>query len=113
MDCPAIALDGLRGQQRARRLIHERHKLVRKSWHRAADANPPNIRTTSDAAHPAAFSYVALNHRSPASQFDDAQRRPVIVRKLRLFVIAATVAAFMNGRPEEPRRTERIVERNC
>src|ERR1700751_1063371 len=48
--------------KRRSRLFHDRNKLVGKPRHREADANAAYIRTTANPAHPAALSYIALNH---------------------------------------------------
>src|SRR5580692_1250700 len=85
-------------KQRSRRLIHERHELVREARHGAADADPADIRTPANSSHPAALSHVALHHRPPASEFHDARRRSVGISKLRLLVISASVASFVHGR---------------
>src|SRR6185312_4427134 len=37
----------------AGRLVHERHELVRETGHRAADADPADVRAATDAVHPA------------------------------------------------------------
>ena len=105
----AVGHDGLRRQQRARRLIHERHELVGKARHRAADADAADVRAAADARHPAALADVALHDRAPASQLDDAERRAVFVGELRLLVVAAAVAAFVHRLPEQPRRPQRLV----
>src|ERR1700733_11314434 len=74
VDGPTIGLHCCRGQQRARRLVHERHEFVGKAGHRAPDADATHIRTATDAGHPSAFPHVALHHRPPAPQLYDAQR---------------------------------------
>src|SRR5689334_14485314 len=51
------AVDGHRvGRQlAARRLVHERHELVREAGHRAADADAADVRAAADAVEPAAL----------------------------------------------------------
>src|ERR1700683_3550465 len=48
------AIDADRGGRKhcTGRLVHERHELVRKSRHGAADANSAHVWTTTDTAHP-------------------------------------------------------------
>src|SRR5215475_13254388 len=66
-------------ERRPRRLIHERHELIRESWHRAANANSSHIRAPADAIHPAAFRHIAIHHRTPATDFDKAFGRTIFV----------------------------------
>src|SRR5277367_3232497 len=92
-------------QQRTRRLIHKRHKLIGKSWHGTTDANPADIRAAADSIHPAALPNVALHHRPPASQLHDARWRAVFLRELRLLVISPAVASLVHRGAEKPRGT--------
>src|ERR1700690_3438835 len=71
----AIRTDAAGRDPRARRLIHERHELVRESGHGAAYANAPDVRTTPNPSHPSALGNVAIDHRTPASDFSNALRR--------------------------------------
>src|SRR5262245_7199320 len=66
-----------RRHARAGRLIHERHELVGKPGHGAADANAADIRTAADAVDPTATRHVAVDHRAPAAELDDALARTV------------------------------------
>src|SRR5271163_210112 len=91
-------------EQRTGRLIHEWHELVRKARHGASDANPADVWTTADSAHPAAFANVALHHRSPATEFHDARGRTIFFGELRLLVISAAIASFVHRRSEKPGR---------
>ena len=68
----AVSHHRARRQQRAGRLVHERHELVGKPGHGAADADAAHVRAAADSAHPAALAHVALHHRAPASQLHDA-----------------------------------------
>src|SRR5262245_22886496 len=72
----------------ARRLVHERHELVREAGHRTGDADAADVGTTADAVDPAALGHVAFDHRSPAAELDQAVRRPVLARELALLVVA-------------------------
>src|ERR1700748_3261793 len=56
------------GHGRARRLVHERHELVREAGHGAGDADAADVRAAADAVDPAALGHVALDHRTPAAQ---------------------------------------------
>ena len=53
-------------------LLQERHELVRKSRHGAADADAADVGATADAVHPAALRNVAVDHGTPAPELDDA-----------------------------------------
>src|SRR5262249_58878226 len=67
---------------------------------------------TADAGQPAAFGPVAVDHRPPAADLDQALRRAVLMGEIALFVIARSVTAFMHRLAEEPRRTQSFVERD-
>ena len=112
MDRPSVCLDGGRRKQRTGRLIHEGHEFVGKSGHRAADANSADVGAAANSAHPAALAHIALHHRTPASQFHDAERGAVFLGKLGLLVIASAIAAFVDRVAEQPGRPQRLVERN-
>src|SRR3984957_14825093 len=96
MDRSAVGHHRFRRKQRSRRLIHERHELIRKSRHRTADANTADIGAASDSRHPAPLAHIALDHRTPAPQFYDAGPSPVLLRKLCLLVVSASIAALMH-----------------
>src|SRR6476659_918512 len=68
------AVDGaaLGGELGPGGLVHERHELVREPRHRAADADPADVGTATDAVDPAALRDVALDHRAPAPELDNA-----------------------------------------
>src|SRR5215217_2052592 len=67
-DNGAVGLDRGSRERRAGRLIHERHELVRESWHGTADADAAYVRAASDAVHPAPIGYVAV---------DDGAQQPI------------------------------------
>src|SRR4051794_26513568 len=71
-------------ESRSRRCIHERHELIREARHGAADADPPDIRATSDSIHPTALGYVAVYHGSPAPDLYQALGRAVFVGEVGL-----------------------------
>ncbi len=112
MNGASVSLHCGRRQKRTRRLIHKRHELVRKAWHRTTDADAANVGTSANPAHPSTLSNIALNHWTPASQLHNAKRRPVLLRKLRLLVEAAAVTTFMHGIAKKPRWPQSLIERN-
>src|SRR5262245_20266838 len=61
-----------RGHLAARRLVHERHELVREARHRTRDADSADVRTSADAVHPSALRHVAAHDRSPAANLHEA-----------------------------------------
>src|SRR5882672_5159392 len=87
---------------RARRLVHERHELVGEAGHRAGDADAAHVGTAAHAVDPAALGHVALHNRAPTAELHQTLRRAVLVRELALFVVAGPVAAFVDGRLEQP-----------
>ena len=103
MNRPAIGLHRLGRQQRSRRLVHKRHEFIRKPGHRAANADPANVRTTAKTCHPSTFRHIAVHYRSPAAKFHNALWRTVFIGKLSLLVIAAAIATFVNGLAKQPR----------
>src|SRR4051794_20746891 len=78
-DGAAVGGDGLGGEFGAGRLVEEGrlHELVGEAGHRAADADAADVGTAADAVHPAALADVALHHRPPAAELDDALARTV------------------------------------
>src|SRR5215469_14132670 len=93
-DGGAVHLARRGGHPRAGRLVHERHELVGEAGHRARDADPADVRAAADAVDPAALGHVALDHRPPAAELDQAAGRAVLTGKLALLVIAGAVAAL-------------------
>src|SRR3954454_12154529 len=83
-------------------LVHERHELVGEARHRAGDANAADVRTAADAVHPAALGDVAVDHRAPAADFNQALRRTILVGEVGLLVVAGAVATLMDGLAEQP-----------
>src|SRR5215813_9823621 len=63
------AVHAARGRRhgRARRLVHERHELVREAGHRAGDADAADVRAAADSRYPATFGDVAVDDRPPAA----------------------------------------------
>src|SRR5579863_1138732 len=99
-DCAGRSAD--RGRNlTAWRFVHERHEFVRETWHRAADTNAADVRTTADSAHPAALGNVTLYDRSPAAQLHEAGRGIVLAGELTLLVIAGAIASFVHGVSEQ------------
>src|SRR5687767_4643695 len=64
--------DGRRRHLRAGRLVHERHELVGKAGHRAANAYATHVVAATDAVHPAALRHVAEHDRAPGPELHDA-----------------------------------------
>src|SRR6476660_6565431 len=95
-DDAAIEPGGGRRHPRSGRLVHERHELVREPRHRAADADPADVRAAADAVQPAALGHVALDDRAPAAELDDAFGRAVLVGEVALLVVAGAVAPLVH-----------------
>src|ERR1700757_4533655 len=86
-DPPAIHPRPCCGHLAARRLVHERHELVREAGHRAADADAADVRAAAHAVDPAPLGHVALDHGTPAAQLDQALRRAVLGGEVTFFVV--------------------------
>src|SRR4051794_39454791 len=86
-DRRAVDADGAGREPATGRLVHERHELVREAGHGAADADAAEVGAAADAVHPAAFGHVALDHRAPAAELDDALRRAVLGGEVGLLVV--------------------------
>src|SRR5205823_7420841 len=95
---------------RTRWLIHKRHEFVRKSRHRAANADAAHIGTASNTVHPASLGNVAVHYWSPAAQLYEALRRAVLRGEHGLLVVAATITAFVDGFAEEPGRSSLCIQ---
>src|SRR6478735_10189633 len=93
-------------------LVHERHELVREPGHGAADADAADVRAAADPVDPPALRDVALDHRSPAAELDDALGRAVLRSEVALFVVPGPVAALVDRRAEQPRRPQLVVQRD-
>src|SRR6476660_9814873 len=72
LDRLAVEADRVGGELASGGLVHERHELVREARHRAADADPADVRAAAHAVDPPALGHVALHHRPPAAELDDA-----------------------------------------
>src|SRR3954470_23041683 len=68
----AVDPDEVRGDPAAGRRVHERHELVGEAGHRAPDADAAHVRAAPDAGHPAPLGHVAVDHRPPAPDLDQA-----------------------------------------
>src|ERR1700678_1665177 len=88
------------------RFVHERHKLVGEAGHGAPDADAAHVGAAPDAVDPPALGHIALHHRAPAAQLDDALGRPVLLGEVALLVVAGAIAALVDGGPEQPLRAE-------
>jgi hypothetical protein len=78
-------------------LVHERHKFVWKTGHRATDTDPANVGAPPYTGHPTTLADITLYNRSPTSQFDDALNIPVLFGEFGLLVVAAPITPFMDG----------------
>src|SRR5581483_3207626 len=85
---------------------------VREARHGAPDADAADVRASAHAVDPAALGNVALHHRAPAAQLDQALRRAVLLGELALLVVAASVAALVHGGLEQPLRAQLVVQRD-
>src|SRR5213596_2873569 len=81
---------------RARRLIHERHELVREAGHRAGDADAAHVGAAAHAVDPAALGHVALDHGAPAAELDQALGRTVLGGEVAFLVVARPVTALVH-----------------
>src|SRR5207248_11226951 len=85
-------------------LVHERHELVREAGHGAGDADAADVRAAAHAVDPAALGHVALDHRAPAAELDQALGRTVLGGEVAFLVVAGPVAALVDGGLEQPLR---------
>src|SRR6476661_10899321 len=106
LDGPAVDRAAPSRELRARRLVHERHELVREARHRAPDADAAHVRAAADPVDPAALRHVAVDHRPPAAGRYQTLRRVVIECEVALLVIARPVAPLVHHLAEEPGGTK-------
>src|SRR5512146_962100 len=78
-------------------LVHERHELVREARHGAGDADAADVGAAADPVDPPALGHVALDHRSPAAQLDQALGGAVLLGEHAFLVVAGPVAALVHG----------------
>src|SRR6476646_6906708 len=81
---------------RSRRLVHERHELVREAGHRAGDADAADVGAAAHAVDPAALGHVAFDHGTPAAELDQALGRTVLGGEVAFLVVAGPVAALVH-----------------
>src|ERR1700691_2840693 len=86
-DDRAVHAAGGRRYRGARRLVHERHELVREAGHGAGDADAAHVRAAAHAVDPAPLGHVALDHGAPAAQLDQARGRAVLGGELAFLVV--------------------------
>src|SRR5689334_22094721 len=88
-DGPAVGGDGLGGEPGAGRLVQQRglHELVGEAGHGAADADAADVGAAADAADPAALADVAVDHRPPAAELDQALGPAVLAGEFGLLVV--------------------------
>src|SRR4029077_17794606 len=83
------------GDLRPGRLVHEGHELVREAGHGAGNADAAHVRAAAHAVDPAALGHVALDHRAPAAELDQALGRTVLGSELAFLVVAGPVTALV------------------
>src|ERR1700761_174413 len=108
----AVHAAGGRGDRGARGLVHEWHELVRETGHRAGDADAAHVGAAADAVDPAPLGDVALDHRTPAAQLDQAAGRAVLGGEVTFLVVPGPVAALVHGLLEQPLGPQRLVQRD-
>src|SRR5215216_1874546 len=101
---------GRRRHLAAGRLVHERHELVREPGHGAADADAAHVGAAADAVEPAPLGHVALDHRPPAADLDQALGGAVLGGEVALLVVAGPVAALVHGHAEQPGGPQGLVQ---
>src|SRR3984957_19283004 len=100
-DHGSVHAAGRRRDPRPWRFIHERHELVGEAWHRAGDADAAHVRAAADSVDPAPLRHIALDHRPPAAQLDQALGRAVLGGEVALLVVPGPVAALVHRRAEQ------------
>ena len=90
---------------------HEGHELVGKSRHGAANADSCQ-RSGSRRLHwiHLPFGDITLDHGAPAAKRDDALGRAILVGEVRLLIVPAAVATFVERGLKEPRGSELLIE---
>src|SRR5579875_554893 len=111
-DQPPVQAGDPRRELASRRLVHEGHELVREARHGATDADAADVGAAAEARHPASLGHVAVHHRPPATQLDQALGRAVLGGELALLVEAGPITPLVHGAPEEPGRSQLLVERD-
>src|SRR5499425_3925584 len=101
-----------RGHLAPRRLIHERHELVREPRHCAADAYPAHIGAAPNTADPAAFGHVAFHYGPPAADLHKTLRRAIFCGEVPFLVIAGSVTAFVHGLTKKPLGAQMLIQWN-
>src|SRR5262249_8082054 len=100
-DRPVGELHDRRGGAAPFVLVHERHVLVGEARHRARHADAAHVRAPADAVDPAAHPHVALDHRSLATELDQAAViGSVLGGELALLGKPRAVAALADRAPE-------------
>src|SRR6201995_5206309 len=79
---------------RSRWLVHEGHELVREAGHGAGDTDAAHVGAPAHAVDPAALGHVALDHRAPAAQLDQALGGAVLGGEVALLVVAGPAWLF-------------------
>src|SRR5580700_2617016 len=108
----AVHATGGRRHGRAWWLVHEGHELVGEARHGAGDADAADVRAAAHAVDPAPLGHVALDHRAPAAELDQALRRVVLGGEAAFLVVPGPVTALVDGGLEQPARPQRLVKRD-
>src|SRR5579884_3371648 len=72
LDGASVGPDGVGREARTGGRVHEGHELVGEVGHGAADADAAHVGAAADAGHPAPLGDVAVDHRPPAAELDQA-----------------------------------------
>src|SRR5262249_5087096 len=109
-DGGAVDAGGAAGHERARGSLVEGGELVGEPGHGAADAGAPGGHAAAQVVDRAALGYVALDHRAPAAEVDQALLVALLLGEGSLLVVARPHAVAMDRVLEEPGRAAQIVE---
>src|SRR5437764_1742877 len=98
------------GDQRTRGDLGDGAELVGEAGHGAADADAAHLHAAAVAVDHAPLGDVALHHRAPAAQLDQALLVAVLPGEHALFVVAGPGAVAVHRLAEQPGRAAALVE---
>src|SRR5947209_5051642 len=98
------------GDQRAGGDLGDGAELVGEAGHGAADADAAHLHAAAVAVDDAPLGDVALDHRAPAAQLDQALLVAVLPGEDALFVVAGPGAVAVHRLAEQPGRAAQLVE---
>jgi hypothetical protein len=110
LDRRAIGARGTAGHQGPRRSLVEGRELVWEPRHRASDAGAAGDHAAPHVIDRATLGDVALNHRPPAADIDQAFLVAEFLREGSLLVVPGPRAMAVNGLVELPSRAAELVE---